>query len=355
MATQVVAPSFGGPDVLTIVDEAVAEPGQGEVLVDVRAAGTNPADFKFYEGVFGKDPSLLPLRIGSEAAGVVAAVGEGADGPMGPVQVGDEVIAFPISGAYASQIVVPALSVVPKPSTLSFEEASGLMLTGTTAFHALSVIDLEAGDTVVVHGAAGGVGQMAVQLAVNTGARVIGTSSESGHEFLRALGAEPVAYGEGLVERIRSLAPGGIDAAIDTVGSDEALEASVVLVADRDRVASIAGFSRQDLGVKLLGAGPGADPGTEIRSAARLELVRLAAAGKIRVTVARTYPLIEAAEANAELARGHTHGKIVLVPEVDITHVEAKGSHQQHAADARRGQGRTVGRRAGDRSRGVRG
>jgi len=250
-----------------------------------------------------------------EAAGVVNAVGDDATGPAGSIHPGDEVIAYRIEGAYAAQVVVPASAVVPKPSTLSFEAASGLMLTGSTAVHALTVTGVGSGDTVVIHGAAGGVGLMAVQLAVNAGARVIGTARENSHAYLRQLGAEPATYGDGLVERIRALAPDGVDAAIDTVGTDEAVDASVTLVADRNRIATIAAFQRGfELGLKVLGAAPGADPGTEIRAAARLELAHQAEAGKLKVRVAGTYPLSEAADAHRELSSGHTHGKIILIP-----------------------------------------
>ena len=315
MTTSVVAMAFGGPEVLSVLDESVGVPGPGHVLVEVRAAGTNPVDYKLYSGAYGKDPSQLPMRLGMEAAGVVSAVGDDAEGPAGPIHPDDEVIAYPIRGAYAALVVVPASTVVPKPSTLSFEEAGGLLLTGTTAVHALTVTGVGSGDVVVVHGASGGVGLMAVQLAVNAGARVIGTASQASHAYLRELGAEPVIYGDGLVERIRALAPGGVDAAIDAVGSDEAVDASIALVTDRKRIVTIAAFERGlELGLKIIGAGPGGDPGTEIRAAARLELVRLAEAGKLQVRVAGAYPLSEAATAHRELAAGHTHGKIVLVP-----------------------------------------
>jgi NADPH2:quinone reductase len=315
MAIRVVATGFGGPEVLSVVDAPDREPGPGEVAVEVRAVGTNPMDFKVYSGQFGRDPAQLPMPIGREAAGVVSSVGEHAGGPGGPVLPGDEVVLFPIDGAYASHVVVPASSVVPKPATLPFEEAGGLLLTGCTAVHAVRVTAIGLGDTVVVHGAAGGVGLMAVQLAAGAGARVIGTARESGHAYLRALGAEPVVYGDGLVDRIRALAPDGVDAAIDTVGTDEAVTTSVELVADRSRIVTIAGFKRGfELGLKVIGGAPGADPGTEIRAAARMELVKLADADRLKVLLARVYPLTEAATAHAELAAGHTHGKIVLVP-----------------------------------------
>lgn len=315
MTTIVVATAFGGPEVLSVVDEPVGVPGNGQVLIDVRAAGTNPVDYKTYSGASGKDVSRLPIRLGFEASGVVSAVGDGSVGAAGPLRTGDEVIGYPIQGAYAAQVVVRASSLVPKPSALSFEEAGGLLLTGVTAVHALSAIGLGSGDTVIVHGASGGVGLMVVQLAVNAGARVIGTASADGHAYLRQLGAEPVTYGDGLVEKVRALAPTGVDAAIDAAGSDEAVDASVALVADRSRIVTIAAFQRAlELGIKAIGVGPGGDPGTEIRAAARLELARQAEAGKLHVRVARTYPLIDAASAHRELMLGHTHGKIVLIP-----------------------------------------
>jgi NADPH:quinone reductase len=314
MGLAVVATAYGGPEVLALEQVEVGPPEPGQVLVEVRAAGVNPIDYKVYSGTTGGDSAKLPMRIGFEAAGQVKAVGEGAEGPLGALRPGDEVIAYPVQGAYATELVVRAASVLPKPASLSYEQASGLMLTGVTAFHAVTVVNVGAGDTVVVHGAAGGVGLMAVQLAVDRGAKVIGTASESGHAYLRQMGAEPVVYGEGLVGRIRALAPQGVDAAIDTVGTDEAVDTSLALVADRGRIVSIAAFRRgPGLGIKLIGQGPGADPGTEIRTAARLELVRLAGEDKLRVVVAAIYPLAEAADAHQALLAGHTHGKIALV------------------------------------------
>jgi NADPH:quinone reductase len=315
MTRAVVATAFGGPEVLAVIETPISPPGPGEVLISVRAAGTNPVDYKQYSGAMGQDPARLPMRLGSEAAGVVTEVADGAEGPGGLVRAGDEVIAYRIAGAYADDVTVPASSVVPKPSTLSFDEASGLMLTGVTATHALAVVGAGAGDVVLIHGAAGGVGLMAVQLAVMAGARVIGTASESGHELVREFGAEPVTYGTGLEERVRALAPGGVDAAVDCAGGDEALDVSLALVADHGRIVTIVASRRAfDAGIKVIGGAPGADPGTEIRSAARLELARLAEDGKLRVIIAAVYPLAEAAAAHRALATGHIHGKIVLVP-----------------------------------------
>jgi NADPH:quinone reductase len=315
MVTKVVALAYGGPGVLALIDEAVALPGPGEVLLEVRSAGTNPIDYKLYSGDFGRDPAALPMSLGMEASGVVVAVGAGATGPAGAIAPGDEVIAYRAFGAYAGQLLVPGSAIVPKPTTFSFEQASGLLLTGATAVHALAAVGVTAaGDVVVIHGAAGGVGLMAVQLAVAQGATVIGTASAGSHAELRRLGAEPVTYGEGLVDRIRALTP-RVDAAIDAVGTEEALQASLELVADRQRIATLAASKRGlELGLKVLGGALGADPGAEIRDAARLQLVQRAEQGLIDVTVAATYPLSEVAEAHRQLATGHTHGKIVLIP-----------------------------------------
>ena len=169
MTLHVVATALGGPEVLALVDEPDREPGPGEVVLDVRAAGVNPIDYKRYAGGFGPPPEL-PLHLGSEAAGVVRAVGPDAIGPRGPVKVGDEVIAYRIDGAYAERVVGPAASMVPKPATLDWEPASGLMLTGVTAIHALTVVGLADGETLLFHGGAGGVGITAIQVAVDRGA-----------------------------------------------------------------------------------------------------------------------------------------------------------------------------------------
>lgn len=189
------------------------------------------------------------------------------------------------------------------------------MLTGATAVHTLTATAVAAGDTVLIHGASGGVGQMAVQLAIERGARVIGTASAGRQDVVRALGGEPVIYGDGLADRIISLARDGVDAAIDTVGTDEAIDVSLRLVADRSRIATIAAFARGfEAGIKVLGGGPGADPGNDIRDAARLELADLVAAGKLSVSVAATYPLAQVADSQRAIMTGHTTGKIVLVP-----------------------------------------
>ena len=316
MSRAVVAPSYGGPEVLEVVEVEVPAPSAGQVTIEVRAAGINPIDHKIFGGLMGADESQLPRRVGLEVAGVVSAVGEGAAaGPAGPISVGDEVIGYPVTGGYAASLTVPATSVLPKPAALSFEEAAGLSLTGVTAYHLLETTAVAGGDTVLVHGVAGGVGLTLAQLAVDRGATVIGTARPDRHDDLRGYGIVPVAYGEGLADRVRALAPDGVDVALDTVGTDEAVEVSLELVADRHRIATIAAFGRAaDDGIQLLGGGPGADPGTEIRARGRLVLVDRVEQGRLRVVVARSFPLERAAEAVALVEGGHAGGKVVLVP-----------------------------------------
>jgi len=315
MSLVCIATGYGGPEVLSVTDQPTPEPGPGEARIEVRAIGVNPVDHKAYSGMFGTDPARLPLRLGFEAAGVVTAVGPDAIGPAGPVAVGDEVIAYRAPGAYAAELVVPAQALVPKPASLDWAQAAGLLLTGATAWHALVATGVHAGDTVLIHGAAGGVGLVAVQLAAARGATVIGTASPARHDLLRELGAIPVAYGAGLADRVRGVAPGGVDAALDLIGTDEAIDVSLELVADRARIATIAASARGlELGIQVLGGAPGADPGTEIRDAARLELVRLADSDSLRVLVSQTYPLTEVAQAHQAIMTGHTSGKIALIP-----------------------------------------
>ena len=315
MSRVVVATAYGGPEVLAVTDEPVAAPGPGEARINFRACGVNPVDYKMYSGSLGSDPSRLPLRLGLESAGEVVAVGPGAAGPAGPVAVGDEVIAYRIAGGYAAELVVPAQSLVPKPANLGWAEASGLMLAGATAWHALTATAVAAGDTVLIHGAAGGVGLMAIQLAAARGATVIGTASPARHGLLREFGAIPVAYGDGLADRVTAAAPNGVTAALDLVGTDEAIDVSLALVPDRQRIATIAAAGRGlELGIRVLGGAPGADPGTEIREAARIQLAALAGQGRLRVLVARTFPLEDVADAHRLSMGGHVAGKIALIP-----------------------------------------
>jgi len=315
MARIVIARQFGDVQDLEIVDQPVGEPGPGQVRIAVRAASINPADLKQLRGMFGRNEKSLPLQLGSEVSGVVTAVGPDAVGPAGPITVGDEVVGYPVRGGFAADVLVKASSVLPKPATLGWGEAAGLLVGAVTAFHLVEAVALAEGDRVIIHGATGNVGLAAVQLARLRGAEVVGTVSAAHEDELRALGAVPVLYGAGLEERLRALLPDGADAALDTVGSDEALDASVALVRDRRRIASIAGFARgPELGIQLLGSGPGADPGSELRSNARLPMLQLAGDGLLVGPPVVGFPLEQVREAMTLVGSGHAGGKVVLEP-----------------------------------------
>lgn len=318
MVRAVAAAAYGGPEVISLIDVESRIPDAGEVTIAVKAAALNRWDAKQAEGAAGADPAKLPVRLGGEAAGVVTAVGEDAVGLDGePLAVGDEVYGHKLRGAQASELTVKAGLLLRKPADRSFVEASGLLSNGTTAVHALEAVGVTAGDTVLLHSASGAVGWLVSQLALLRGARVIGTASERNHDALRELGVEPVAYGAGLEDRVRALAPQGVDAAIDTVGTDEAVAVSLALLSDPARLVTIANAQFDAVvaaGGKAIGGGAGADPGTAIRDAARLELAELFAAGRVRVDVARTYPLEDARAAYEQLVTGHAGGKVVLEP-----------------------------------------
>jgi NADPH:quinone reductase len=305
-----VATDFGGPEVLHEITVELPEPGPGEVTLEVRAAGMNPADYKHFGP--GQDPKLLPLTTGYEVAGVITAIGPGTEIASGGGSVGDEVVAFQIVDGYSSAVTAPAGDVFAKPATLSFAEAANLLLVGTTAAETLDVVAVRSGETVLVHAAAGGVGTSVVQQARLLGAIVIGTASERDFDAIWKLGATPVRYGAGLEDRVRAAAPGGIDAAVDTIGTDEAVDVSLALVADPGRFVSTAAFGRvkQD-GFQIVGAGnPHSGP---FRAAARARVLALAADGKLSVPVGQTFPFSQAPAAVAALRGGHPYGKLALV------------------------------------------
>lgn len=308
-ARQVIAPEYGGPEVLRVVDVERPDPGPGQVTIAVRAAGVNPADYKgFAQG----DPDGLPIRPGYEVAGVIDAIGADTRIASGGGAVGDAVLAFRISGGYASTVTVPAADVFAKPDALGFPEAANLLLAGATAAEMLDAPGVAAGETVLVHGASSAVGVSVLQQARLIGARVIGTASERNAELVRRFGGEPVAYGDGLEQRVRDLAPQGVAAALDCVGTDEAVDVSLALV-PTERIVTIAASERaQREGFRAIGGRMPAS--AAFRDAVRQRLVDLAAAGDLVVPMARTYPLDRAAEALAFLAEGHPGGKLALLP-----------------------------------------
>jgi NADPH2:quinone reductase len=310
---RVVAPEYGDPHVLRVVEEEVVQPGPGQVMIAVRAAGVNPADYKGFSGRRGADPGALPIKPGYEVAGTVAALGADTQLASGGGAVGDAVLAFRVTGGYASVVTVPAKDVFAKPDALDFPAAANLLLVGATAADMLHAVDAQDGDTVLVHGASGAVGVSLLQQAHRRGMRVIGTASESNFDTVRRFGGEPVAYGSGLEQRVRDLAPDGVAAAFDCVGTDEAVDVSLAVVARTERIVTIAAFQRAERdGIRVVGGGM--PESAAFRDRVRPELIALAASGDLVVPVARTYPLDEAAEALTFLAGGHPGGKLALVP-----------------------------------------
>ena len=310
MAQAWVATDFGSFDALELRDVAVPAPGPGEVTIEVRAAGMNPTDYKAV--LHGGKREDLPLRLGHEVSGVVTAVGPATDLASGGGAVGDEVLAFRVPGGYATSLTVPAKDVFAKPEMLGFPEAANLLLAGATAADMLHAADLSEGDRVVLHGASGAVGISFLQQAALRGIRVIGTASERNFDEVRRFGGEPVAYGEGLEQRIRDLAPDGVAASFDAVGTDEAVDVSLALVEDRRRIITVAAFGRaQSDGIVVLGGGM--PESKRFRDSVRAQLIELAGAGKLVVPIARTFPFEDARAALELLSSGHPGGKLALV------------------------------------------
>jgi NADPH:quinone reductase-like Zn-dependent oxidoreductase len=291
----------GGPEVLDVVEVDEPHAGAGQVRVMVRAAGLNAFDFKVRS-----DPAYLPSKTlpsgqGNEFAGVVDEVGVGVDG----ISVGDEVLGWVSFAAQADFVVVPSGHVARKPAALDWATAGGIGLVGNTARRATDAVSPGPGDTVLVSGAAGGVGLLESQFAIRAGATVIGTASEANHPFLRGLGVIPVAYGPGLADRVRDAAPQGITAVLDNVG-EETVTLGLELGVDPRRINTIV-FSPgvEKYGITAVGGGG--------KTAAELaELAELAASGEIVLPIAATYPLSEVRRAYEHLESRHLLGKIVL-------------------------------------------
>ncbi|MGW0896515.1 NADP-dependent oxidoreductase [Streptomyces goshikiensis] len=298
---------FGGIDVLRVDEVERPAPGDGQVLVRVKAAGINPSEAVIRTGALADlFPSTFPSGQGSDLAGVIEEVGAGVAG----FSPGDEVIGFNQKRASQAELVlVEAGDLTRKPENVSWEVAGGLYVVGVTAWGAVHAVQPKEGETVVVSGAAGGVGSLAVQLARRTGATVIGLASEGNHEWLQRHDVIPVAYGEGVADRIRAAAPSGVDAFIDTFGRGY-VELALALGVATDRIDTIADFAAAErYGVKTDG-GMEAGPGAKVLA----ELVGLIADGHLEVPIANVYPLAQVREAYTELERRHTHGKIVLRP-----------------------------------------
>ncbi|WP_327135486.1 NADP-dependent oxidoreductase [Streptomyces sp. NBC_01343] len=296
--------TYGGTEVLTETELPMPKLAPGELLVRVKCASVNPVDWKIMAG--GLDPLMdvmYPVVPGWDVAGTVERVG--IDTPE--FAVGDEVMAYARKdyvhgGTFAEYVSVPVRAAAAKPASLSWQEAAGLPLAGLTAYQLLTRLATGKDDVVLIHGAAGGVGSFGVQIARALGARVIGTASPRNHDRLRELGCEPVEYGEGLVDRVRALAPDGVTVAADFVGG--VLDVTQAVLAEGGRHASIADPTVLGAGGQWMWVRPDAE--------GLAELARLADSGRLKVTVAKTFPLAQLAEAFELSQTGRTAGKIVI-------------------------------------------
>lgn len=310
MAMHWVADAGSAADAWRFEEYAVPGPGPGEVTIRVRAAGMNPADRKHVEMAASGGAAIA---IGYEVSGSISAIGPDTRIGSGEVRIGDEVLAFRVRGGYATEVTVPAEKVFHKPASLSHPEAANLLLVGTTAAEMLEVVSAVEGETVLLHGASGAVGVSVLQQAALRGVRVIGTASPARFDEVRRFGGVPVAYGPGLADRVRAVAGTGVVAALDAVGTDEALDVSTELVAERTRIVSIVARARAEAeGMRwIAGSLP---ESAAFRDRTRPELIALAARGALVVPLARTYPLAQALEATHLLASEHPGGKLALIP-----------------------------------------
>jgi NADPH:quinone reductase-like Zn-dependent oxidoreductase len=314
MATVVQYSEFGSPDVLQVVEVPTPTAPADGLVVEVRAAGVNPIDWKLRKGIRPSDAITEPRRLGSDAAGVVTEVGSDVDGWA----VGDEVVIRNGSGTYASHVVVTPQQITRKPSSLDFLQAAAIGVPVGTAYQALRSLGVQAGETLLIHGGSGAVGQAAIQFASDWDVNVVATGGESSQERLAELGAVPVVYGPGLADRIRAVAPQGIDRVLDAAGTDEALEASFELVEDRSRIGTIVvGARAAELGIRAWSGGnpiPLTEEEQQLRADSIDVVAELAAQGRFEFQLGTVYPLAQAAEAHRESESGHPQGKIVLVP-----------------------------------------
>jgi NADPH:quinone reductase-like Zn-dependent oxidoreductase len=297
---------YGNVNVLEVVDVPPPVPGPGQLLIRVKAAGINPGEAKIREGMLAEQfPASFPSGQGSDLAGVVEQLGPLSTGAWRP---GDEIIGFTNDRSSQAELaLVEVKDVVEKPPAVPWDVAGALFVAGTTAFAAVEAVSLSSGDTVIVAAAAGGVGSLAVQLAALLDARVVGIAGEANHQWLRNHGAIPIAYGDGLTERVRA-AVNRVDALIDTFGGDY-VEMALALGVQPARIDTIANFAAAARHrVKTDGNAVGGNAAVLDR------LTQLVVAGKLEVPIFKTYPLKKVREAYQELAKGHLLGKIVLIP-----------------------------------------
>ncbi|WP_061006730.1 NADP-dependent oxidoreductase [Mycolicibacterium mucogenicum] len=296
---------YGTPEVLRVVDAEPPVPGPTQVRIAVRATGVNPIDWKILSGQMRElFPVELPAGVGSDVAGVVDAVGA----EVTEWAVGDEVLGQSTTGSFADYALTESDEIVRKPAGVAWEVAGSLAGAGGTAYAVLKKLGIKAGETLLIHAAAGGVGTFAVQLAKAQGVNVIGTAGEANHEYLRSLGATPVTYGDGLAERVRAVAPQGVDAVLDASGRGE-IPLSIELTGNPARVLTLVAFDAAGTGIQIHAGGSGSELGAALR-----ELAALAEQARLVVSISQTFPLTEAAAALSASMTGHGHGKIAVVP-----------------------------------------
>jgi NADPH:quinone reductase-like Zn-dependent oxidoreductase len=296
---------YGGTDVLSVVDAPPLMAGPGQVRLAVRAAGINPIDWKMMQGLMRQViPLTLPSGLGSDVAGVVDQVDTG----VTEFQVGDDVLGSSLTPSFSETVLADPTNLIAKPADVPWEVAGTLAGAGGTAWAVLKQLDIRTGETLLVHAAAGGVGTFAVQLAAARGARVIGTASERNHDYLRSIGAVPVTYGDGLLERVLSIAPHGVDAVLDASGRGE-IPTSIQLAGGPDRVLTLAAFDAAASGIQIHVDGAGSDPRPALR-----EIVALIEQHRLRVPIWRTFPLAQTGAALDASNTGHLNGKIVVLP-----------------------------------------
>lgn len=305
---------YGGPEVLEVLPMEVPVAGDGEIVMEVRAAGVNPVDSKILSGKRNPTPITSPRGLGSDAAGVVAQVGAG----VTRFEVGDEVIGHGLSNAFASAVVGDHRLFAHKPASVNFDQGAAIGVPVGTAYQLLKSLGVKAGETVLIHAGSGGVGQAAIQFATLWGATVVATASPANHHRLRELGAIPVAYGDGLLERVRAAAPQGVDAVLDAAGTQEAIDVSLAVVEDRSRIGEIVvpGWA-SEYGVTVFSGGlPGSVGPAEValREESIGVVLDLLEQGRFELEIAERYPLDRVAEAMRHSSTGHVRGKIVLVP-----------------------------------------
>lgn len=310
MSKRIVYTEYGTPDVLRVEDGEVPEPGRGQVLVRTEMIGVNPIDWKLVAGAFARvDPAPFPGTPGWAATGIIEALGDGVtDYAVGQAVIADSRARLPVTsgslgGTFAEHVTVNTARIVPRPESMSIEQAAGLPSSAVAGYSMIQNLGITAADTLLVHGAAGSVGAAAAQIAIDRGARVIGTTSPRNHDYLRSLGATPVAYDDGLIETLRRLGP--ITASADAVGGRDSVTATQAVLASEGRAVTAWGDKHSHMaGIPWVH-----HPDDELE-----QTVALTSSGVLAVRIGETFPLARAADALRLSQTGHPVGKILIAP-----------------------------------------